>query len=159
MGDTDMRDSAELVADVVLVPVPKHLLGAVYLLLGREMESQSNRLRVDAFPDRPAQRECADTTWTEEELRRLKGLITTAVPRAVLDRVSEKVGSRVSFDEACRLAERTPIQGRGELSGFTKLVSKHFPGKPWPFEVAWLPGGRAEYLCQSECVARWWRAD
>jgi len=84
--------------------------------------------------------------WSEEELRRLWGLLAAenTVGLAVLDMCARQPGIPVSYPDACQNANVDVTQGRAHIAAFTKVCNKIRKGE-WPVNTGWADGGN--YRC------------
>jgi hypothetical protein len=93
--------------------------------------------------------------FTKEMIHKLRRLSLNGWSRALLELAFENPGKLVSFDEACRRANRGPSHGRAESVGFTKLIHREF-GKTRGWPLCWkMEGNRTRYFATKE-ISQWW---
>jgi hypothetical protein len=143
--------------DVVLVPVPRKYLGAVYAALGTVMASDD----VEPAPASeavPADEVLVDQrngSWTEAMVRRLHAnLVVYPAAKALLDLCALRAPDEVTLAQVAEECDIKATQVRAELGAMTKMVKRMFGRKTWPVSVRWS-GGVANYSMKPK-VAEWW---
>jgi hypothetical protein len=146
--------------DVVLVPVPRAHLGAVYATLAAAMAND------DQAPTQtrrgPADEVLVDErngSWTEAMVRRLQANLEYPAARAVLDLCSERAPEEVTLQDVVEKTGIKDTQIRAQLGAMTKLCKRLFQRNTWPISVRWTASGRANYSMKPELSAWWLRPD
>jgi hypothetical protein len=143
--------------DVVLVPVPRKYLGAVYAALGAAMTSDDEE-PVSASGSAPADEVLVDQRsgkWTEEMAHRLHAnLVVYPAAKALLDLCAQRAPEEVTLEQVAEECDTRDTQIRAELGAMTKMVKRMFGRKTWPVSVRWS-GGVANYSMKPK-VAEWW---
>lgn len=159
--------------EIVMVPVPRRLLGAVYGVLGAAMAEPTRGTDLDyEFPPDEAQPvrdpgpkpqdqavlvDRRNGWWTPEMIRLLHARLSHPGARAIIDALAERAPREVALAEISEATGISVPQLRAELGAMTKLCKKLFGGrKTWPFSVRWALGGVANYS-MNETIAGWWR--
>jgi hypothetical protein len=144
-------------ADIVLVPVPRAHLGAVYAALAKAMankdEEAASVLRPAAANEVLVDRR--NGSWTEEMVRLLQADLHYEGAWAVLDICSERAPAEVTVEDVAKEAGIKATEIRAQLGAMTKLSNRLFNRKTWPISVRWTDGGRANYSMKPE-IATWW---
>lgn len=150
--------------EIVLVPVPRRALPAVYSALARELgseETASITAPQAASPKisspEPGTREAKRAWWTDERLTRLQGdLDRFPGVAAVLKLTAAQPDQPISIRDVEREAKLKQRQIAAQLAAFTKYCKSTFARAEWPFEAKWLPGDtRASYVMGQEIADRW----
>jgi hypothetical protein len=142
--------------DVVLVPVPRAHLGAVYAALAAAMADDQAPTHTRRAP--AAQEVLVDErngTWTEAMVHRLQANLEYPAARAVLDLCSERAPEEVTLQDVVERAGVKDTQIRAQLGAMTKLCKRLFQRNTWPISVRWTGTGRANYSMRPE-IAAWW---
>ena len=153
MVDLDMAE------DVVMVPVPKQHLGAVYAVLSRAMAGETGT-DADAVTVRGDGAEAmtyrGEGQWTRAKIVRLEAEVSHPGTRTLLTMAAERAPRQVGFSEAAQRAHLEDKQLRGELGALTKIVKRIFNGeRSWPVSVRYGDQGEACYSMDPE-IASWW---
>ncbi len=148
----------EIVFEEVMVQVPMPAWCVPHVT---QFLTELSRSRSQATVDEraaPASPSPSGSTWTTEDLRRLRPLIRyNKVAMAMLDLASENPGRFVTFPAACARAGLETSQGRSGVGALTK-VCKKIAKEHWPVTYAWAGNGEpvACYIMADD-VARMWR--
>ncbi|MCA1840124.1 MAG: hypothetical protein ABR507_09415 [Actinomycetota bacterium] len=154
------RIVAEEIEEIVLVPVPRRALQAVYSALAKALanENPTEDLPVASSETlEPGTREAKHLWWTDERLSRLRGdLDRFPAVSAVLKLTAEKPEQPISIREVEREAKLNQRQLAAQLAAFTKYCKSTFGRAEWPFEAKWLSGDtRASYVMGKGIADRW----
>jgi hypothetical protein len=142
---------------IVMVPVPVHLLGQVYALLARKMEAPQSLFEVQAHY-RLTPEEIGQRRFSAGELGLLKrSLDLRSGARTMLDLCASRPGELITFDEVVTASGLGPTQVRGQMGAMTKLLKKLFHQPEWPVITHWGVRGvqQASYEMHAD-VARMW---
>jgi hypothetical protein len=136
--------------DVVLVPVPREHLGAVYATLAAAMagDDQAPAAEEVLVDDR-------NGSWTEAMVHRLRANLEYPGARALLSLCSERAPEEVTLQDVVEETGIEDKQIRAELGAMTKLCKRLFQRRTWPISVRWTAGGYANYSMKPE-LAAWW---
>ena len=151
-----MNTSSES-ADIVLVPVPRAHLGAVYAALAKAMANKDEATASVLAPT-AANEVLVDRrngSWTEEMVRLLEANLHYEVAWAVLNMCSERAPEEVTVEDVAKEAGIKATEIRDQLGAMTKLSNRLFNRKTWPISVRWTDTGRANYSMKPE-IATWW---
>ena len=123
--------------ELVMVPVPRPDLMAVYELLARR--HGEGVAKQDAPDVAPTDGEHSETPWSVDELKRFAatGSRTNVTIGKVLDVLAAQPGIYFSTSE---LEQRTGVPRnnlKGSMSALTRHLNKHYPGHGWMFEFVW----------------------
>lgn len=152
MPYTSVSESGE---EIVMVPVPRRHLSAVYRTLATEMGPTAGGGSPSSAETASAH--LSDDGWTKDEILRLKRMIRTTTPRVIMDLTTSRLNELISLRDVEVKAGRTYEQARADLGGFTRLIKGQFHKEKWPFKVEYGPGGFAAYYCDSADIADWWQ--
>lgn len=152
---------------IVLVPVPRRALGAVYAALAQVLGDDSTLASTNieagqliSSPE-PGTRKAKVEWWSDERLARLRGdLERFPGAAAVLSLTAAQPEKPVSIRDVERESKLTQRQVAAQLAAFTKYCKSTFGRAEWPFEAKWLSGDtRASYVMGAEIAERWQRLD
>jgi hypothetical protein len=135
--------------DVVLVPVPVHLLGEVYRVLGSAMTPPPGERDLGTKVNVPP------GAWSDAMVRRLRSVLHLEGVRALLDSLAEIAPIELPMTEVADRANIPSDRLRGQLAAFTKLCKKSFDTATWPIGIRYDDMGKAFYS-MSEHIAAWW---
>jgi hypothetical protein len=126
----------ETESELVMVPVPRPDLMAVYEFLARRHAGVAEQ---DAHDVTPPDGEHPEAPWTVDELRKFAatGSTTNVTIGKVLDVLAAQPGIYFSTSE---LEKRTGVARnklKGSMSALTRHLNKHYPGHGWMFEFVW----------------------
>lgn len=126
----------ETESELVMVPVPRPDLMAVYEFLARRHAGVANQ---DARDVTPPDGEPPEAPWSVDELKRFAatGSRTNVTIGKVLDVLAAQPGIYFSTSE---LEQRTGVPRnnlKGSMSALTRHLNKHYPGHGWMFEFVW----------------------
>ncbi len=148
--------------EIVLVPVPKPHLPAVYAALSKSMNQADQTRPVDATQDVEAVAVKGfrnEGRWTEAKVRRVEGILSSRrfpATRALLTMAAERAPKAVTFGEAAEAAGVPEKRFRGELGALTKVIKRLFDGeRSWPVSVHYGDQGEASYTMDPQ-IAHWW---
>lgn len=135
-------------SDLVMVPVPVALYGAVLRFVAESLVSGERGGRSETAgpaPDEPDQRGAAQARrggWAAADYAAIVPFLNT-FSRAVLGLCSQRAGQWVAYHEAVSASGVASASARSQLGGLTKLVKRIFPEdveRGWPFECEVTPG-------------------
>ncbi len=153
--------SVEISDEIVMVPVPRSYLGAVYAALGRSMNPTGpgepgptgDGVGVSVKGIR------SEGRWTEAKLQRVEGILSPRkfpATRSLLTMAAERAPKPVTFGEAAARAGVPEKRFRGELGALTKVIKRLFDGETsWPVSVHYGDQGEASYSMDPQ-IAQWW---
>lgn len=144
--------------DIVMVPVPRSKLGAVYMALGaaymtpadptaaRETSAHTPET-VDVYGQGP---------WTTSQVKHLE-MELRAIPaiRALLTRLAEQAPAELTFEEAVTETQTSANLLRARLGSLSKISKRLFGATTWPMSVRYVEGGGAIYSMEPK-MAEWW---
>lgn len=116
--------------EIVMVPVPAHLLPKVYALLARETHFGESTDQHDT-PAAPS--------WNAELLGRAYRE-SPGPMKAILGYLSDNPGRNVNADELAEKIERTRPQMAGVLGAFGRRTKNRYGQESWPFHATWDGG-------------------
>lgn len=125
-------------SEIVMVPVPREQLQAVYEVLARPSSGSSP----------PAME------WTTGDFRELRSVLQPAAA-ALLDLTSSQPGRWIHIDAVIKQSGRPFYNVRGDLAALTRQI-KRIGKSRWPFEYRQDSDGRMRYR-MSHSVARMWK--
>lgn len=135
-------------SDLVMVPVPVALYGAVLRFVAESLVRGERGGRSEApcpGPEEREQRGAAQARrggWAAADYAAIAPFLNT-FSRAVLDLCSERAGQWVAYHDAVSVSGVASASARSQLGGLTKLVKRTFPEegeRGWPFECEVTPG-------------------
>lgn len=147
MPDLTLRDTDRL----AYVPVPPHLLPAVYQLLGELTTTpvggnDSPPADTTGIDPPPVDTTRADLGpfgegWDAEDFRKLVATeaISTRLVCRFLDLLSPTPGSWYPTSHLLELLGDEHDKVRGGLGAFSRHVRRHYPGLGWPMDAKWGP--------------------
>jgi hypothetical protein len=147
--------------EIVMVPVPRSALPAVYATLSRSMNSPGSS---DAGPIGDGTAVSVKGTrsegrWTEMKLQRVEGILSPRkfpATRALFTMAAERAPRTVTFGEAADRAGVEVKRFRGELGALTKVIKRLFDGETsWPVSVHYGDQGEASYSMDPQ-ISEWW---
>ena len=148
--------------DIVMVPVPRQHLEAVYGFLAGRTSSEG----PTSPPEQGVEVE-GQYSWTREMLLKLKTNLHLQDARTLLDAVAAASPEEVSMRDVAADNEIDPLKLRAQMGALTKLAKKLFSEPIWPVAVRYgdeagtetKPGatGLAYYRMPME-VAEWWKS-
>lgn len=173
-------------SDIVLVPVPVSMLGAVYRLLADLLEDEATQASVpgsvglDYLMDQfsqltsfaiprsftsytgfPRAAPRPDVPWTAEDIVRLsESLRVYTVPSAytMLDMAAANPGQEVSFSDVVDATGLPFAKVRGQISSFSTCIHNDFERQNWPVDVRKNRHGRQCYVFSDTSLAQAWIA-
>jgi hypothetical protein len=144
---SEYRDDDE----VVMVPVPKRLLGTVYVALGNATSAQAVPKQVEETVLVRGQ-----GTLTAAMVRRLESALDAPALRALITHLAEQSPDEVTFKDAVAVAGIDSKVLRAQLGSLSKLTKRLFAGVTiWPMYVRYAEGGEAIYSMDPK-IAEWW---
>jgi hypothetical protein len=148
----------EKTSEIVLVPVPVHLLPSIYAVLA-EGTRQQNPDPNPSAPFEPFGGVVQTRKFDADELAQLKrSLKPDGGARAMLDLCASKPDQWVGYDQVVSASGIAARQLRGQLGAFTKMVKKLFNGRAeWPVQFQWAIGGSQQaYYVMTPTIAAIW---
>ena len=139
--------------EIVLVPVPKRYLAAVYQTLNESWIEDS------AANSNSTANGVALGGWNKTEIGKLKKAVKNPTVRAMLDLTASRAGDWVNYDDICSAVDRSWAEVRGDLAGFSQLLRKKFSREgrdKWPVEVEWRTSETPTRYRMPLYTARWW---
>jgi hypothetical protein len=139
------RDSDE----IVMVPVPRSQLAAVYRALAAipgQVTATGTDESVDVHGQGP---------WTSLMVHRLEAELETPAIRQLLTLVAARAPKSLTFEEA---VESTGVETRllrAQVGTLTKTTRRLFGNRTWPMSVRYGEAGEAFYSMDPK-VASWW---
>ncbi|MFJ8435070.1 hypothetical protein ACIQ9P_27600 [Kitasatospora sp. NPDC094019] len=154
--------------EYVSVPVPAHLVPAVYAFIAERsgvIAGQSaGAAAVDPVLRLPqGEQQRRRDEWTVEDLRTLISdrRDSVQVVVAILDILAERPGTRVGYGDLAEALKLDRTRLRGALSGFTRVLKAHYEREFWPMWWTEVPAGEgrgSEFVYYvSDVVAKRWR--
>lgn len=148
--------------EIVLVPVPRQALAAVYSALAQALRpgTAGTPNEVGNLPAEylePGTQEAKRQWWLGERLARLvPDLERFPVVSTILNLTSSQPGEPVSIRNVERESKLTQRRIAAQLAAFTKYCKSSFGRAEWPFEATWVQGdSRASYVMGAEIAERW----
>jgi hypothetical protein len=143
--------------EIVLVPVPRRQLAAVYAALADAMGSQPPKANAETAESDERVVVRGQGEWYMSKLETLDGQLGRLPNiRALIDLTAEKAPKGVSFRDAAEATGTPTNQLRAQVGALTKLSIKLFDARTWPMSVDFQAGGEAVYSMDPR-VAEWWR--
>jgi hypothetical protein len=150
-------------SEIVMVPVPREHLEAVY----RFLADQTSRPVVAPPTVAGGVAVEGQGVWNPNKLAKLK-TATAHLPQLhlLLEAIAEASPNEVSMREVIRETEISSDKMRGQISGLTKAALKLFGERHWPFSVRYgdeggtdIEAGRtgAAYYRMPIEIAQWWK--
>jgi hypothetical protein len=150
--------------DLVMVPVPRRVLGAVYATIAAGLNAE--KASPDAEKGSPAPPPSGSTAgeevmvtgqgpWTAEMVARLERDLRHPALRNMMTLVADRAPKWVTFEEAIQASGGTRYQLRAQLGTLTKAGQKLFGRPTWPMEWRAGEGELVEYSMEGQ-VAEWW---
>ena len=137
--------------EIVLVPVPRSMLGAVYRVLGNPAKSEDLESASDSGVSVFEQ-----GRWTEPMVQRLEGELDQASPvRGLITLVASLSPKSLTFGEAVSELQVESNVLRAQVGSLTKATKRLFGRATWPMSVRYGDAGEATYSMEPE-VADWW---
>ena len=136
--------------EIVMVPVPKGLLGAVYVTLGNATAAQVVSGQVEETVEVRGQ-----GSLTAAMVKRLESALDASALRALITHVAEQSPDEVTFREAVEVAGVESNSLRAQLGSLSKITKRLFGKTIWPMYVRYAVGGEAIYSLDPK-VAEWW---
>ena len=152
--------------EIVSVPVPKKYLAPVIQALARliDADEKANQEKQEVsagFPwptddEEPIQ---GEIDWTQENLRKLRGVLWNKNTLALLDLTSEKPGARVYLHDVSERSGCTHGQASGSRISLTKAIKRAFGFKGnAPAPIQWDGDQNLAYYTMTPEVAAAWKA-
>lgn len=138
-------------SETVLVPVPVEHLQVVYRLLA-DLMSRSPTSFID---DPNAVEVGGQGRWDPRMVERLRTSIHLPAAKSLIDVVADKAPEEISMQEVLEVVNIDSNRMRGALAGLTRLTTKLYGRRTWPFSVRYNPQGLAFYRMDNT-VAAWW---
>lgn len=136
--------------EIVMVPVPRSQLAAVYRALATTPEQAVVAGATDETVDVHGQ-----GPWTSSMVHRLEAELETPAIRQLLTLVATRAPKSLTFAEA---VEATGVETRllrAQVGTLTKTSSRLFGNRTWPMSVRYGEAGEAIYSMHPK-VASWW---
>lgn len=144
--------------DVVMVPVPRSKLGAVYMALGAAYTAVAHPATEHGSASRAeeAVEVYGQGPWTASEVNRLEHELR-AVPaiRALLTRLAKQAPREMTFNEAVDETNIASNLLRARLGSLSKISKRLFGVTTWPMSVRYVESGGAIYSMDPK-IAEWW---
>jgi hypothetical protein len=141
----DYRDD-----EIVMVPVPKSRLGAVYTALANPVTEASAPVKAEKAVEVVGQ-----GAWTVSDIGRLEAELAIPAIRAFLTHLAEQAPKVMTFGEAVRATGIEASRLRAQLGSLTKTSKRVFERTTWPMSVRSGEAGEAIYSMDPK-VAQWW---
>jgi hypothetical protein len=136
--------------EIVMVPVPKSRLGAVYTALANPATEPSPPAKAEEAVEVVGQ-----GTWTASDIGRLEAELAIPAIRAFIMRLAEQAPRALTFQEAVLVTGIEANRLRAQLGSLSKLSKRVLGRTTWPMSVRWVEGGGALYSMEPK-VAEWW---
>ena len=136
--------------EIIMVPVPKSRLMAVYAVLGSPETEEGALARVEETVEVPTQ-----GSLTASMVGRLESELDIPAIRALLTRLAEQAPKWLTFKEAVQAAGIESNILRAQLGSLSKITKRLFDYTIWPMEVRYADGGEAAYR-MDPTIAQWW---
>jgi hypothetical protein len=144
--------------DIVMVPVPRSKLGAVYTALGAAYTVQANPATGQSSPAQAEEKVevYGQGPWSASEIERLATALK-AVPaiREFLTRLARQAPVEMTFNEAVEEAGISSNLLRARLGSLSKISKRLFGVTTWPMSVRYVESGGAIYSMDPK-IAEWW---
>lgn len=135
--------------EIVMVPVPRSRLGAVYSVLASPP--------MDTTPE--ASEETIEVNgqgpWTAVMMRQLDADLDIPAIRALINLVAERAPKPLTFEEAVHATGVEAKLLRAQVGSLTKATKRLFGARTWPMSVRYGEAGEAIYSMDPR-VAGWW---
>lgn len=132
--------------EIIMVPVPKSRLQAVYVVLGSPAAPEEREEAVEVR---------GQGTWTASKVAKLEAGLDIAAIRALLTRLAEQAPEWLTFREAVEAAGIESNSLRAQLGSLSKVSKRLFLKTIWPMQVRYAEGGEAIYSMDPK-IAEWW---
>jgi hypothetical protein len=135
--------------EIVMVPVPKSQLRAVYKVLAEPAE-QASPARAEETIEVHGQ-----GPWTASMVGRLAADLEIPAVRALITLVAQRAPSPLTFEEAVGATGAEARLLRAQVGSLTKTAKRLFGVRTWPMSVRYGEAGDAIYSMVPR-VAEWW---
>ena len=136
--------------EIVMVPVPRSQLRAVYAVLANPPAEQGAPEQVEEEIKVYRQ-----GSWTKTKVIRLESQLKNPGIRALLTLVAEQAPAELTFEAAVQATGIETNLLRAQLGSLSKIAKRLFDVPYWPMEVRYAEGGEAIYSMDPK-IAEWW---
>jgi hypothetical protein len=135
--------------EIIMVPVPKSRLAAVYAALNPEAKQAvaAQSEETVEYPRQPA--------LTASMVSRLESELDSTAVRGLIDRLAEQAPKSLTFSEAVQVTGVEFTVLRAQLGSLSRISRRLFGDAIWPMEVRSPGGGEAVYSMDPK-AAKWW---
>jgi hypothetical protein len=135
--------------EIIMVPVPKSRLAAVYAALN-PAASQAVAAQPEESVEIPGQ-----GTLTASIVGRLEAEVSNPGIRTLVTRLAKQAPQSLTFRDAVQLTGMESNILRAQLGSLSKISKRVLGYTIWPMQVRYAEGGEAIYLMDPK-VAEWW---
>jgi hypothetical protein len=135
--------------EIIMVPVPKSRLAAVYAALNPET-TQAVSAQPEETVEYPGQ-----PPLTASMVSRLESELGSAAVRGLMDRLAEQAPKSLTFSEAVQVTGVEFAVLRAQLGSLSRISKRLFGDAIWPMEVRQPGGGEVIYSMDPK-AAKWW---
>jgi hypothetical protein len=135
--------------EIIMVPVPKSRLTAVYAALNPQT-TQTVAAQPEETVEYPRQ-----PPLTASMVSRLESELESPAARGLIDRLAEQAPKSLTFSEAVQVTGVEFTVLRGQLASLSRISKRLFGDAIWPMEVKQPGGGEAVYSMDPK-AAKWW---
>lgn len=136
--------------EIVMVPVPKSQLRAVYQVLADPAAGQKALARVEETIEVQGQ-----GPWTWSMISRLEADLEIPAVRTLITLVAKRAPMPLTFKEAVEATGAEARLLRAQVGSLTKTAKRLFGHATWPMSVRYGEAGDAIYSMVPR-VAEWW---
>jgi hypothetical protein len=139
--------------DIVMVPVPRSALPAVYRALAEALQPSAAPIERVVVP--------SNGDWSEQQVRQLCFALTTAQAQKVFSCVAAARGRLVTYEAMAQAAGLHIDELRTQLAWFSKRCKQIRGVNEWPVEVVRdtrKPKGQRFSYRMNPRIAEWWLA-
>ena len=140
--------------EIVMVPVPRSQLTAVYKVLANPLGTPMPTMESEESVEVQGQIHGL-ALWTSSMVKRLEAELSTPAVRTLIGLCAQRAPKPVTFEEAVTRSGVDANLLRGQLGSLTKMTNRLFGTKTWPMTVRYGEAGDAIYS-MDEAVAGWW---
>lgn len=136
--------------EIVMVPVPKSQLRAVYKVLADPATEHKALARVEETIEVQGQ-----GPWTASMIIRLEADLETPAVRTLITLIAKRAPMPLTFKEAAKATGAEARLLRAQVGSLTKTTKRLFGRATWPMSVRHGEAGDAIYSMVPR-VAEWW---
>jgi hypothetical protein len=149
-----MSASQPGIEEIVMVPVPRSQLTAVYKVLANPVGTPTPPMESEESVEVHGQIH-GPALWTRSMMKRLEAELHIPAVRTLIGLCAQRAPKPVTFEEAIAASKVDANLLRGQLGSLTKMTNRLFGTKVWPMTVRYGEAGDAIYS-MDETVAGWW---